>query len=60
MKQIHLQFVKDSLSELGFDRGTPDDQYLTALVLITVLVCGPETAPLGEFTQLPREFVDAV
>jgi len=58
VKQIDLQFVKDTLSELdpSLEGGTPDDFYLTALVLVSALVCGPDT----EFTQLPREFVQAI
>jgi len=62
VKQIDLQFVKDTLSELDprLEGGTPDDFYLTALVLVSALVCGPDTARLAEFTQLPREFVQAI
>jgi hypothetical protein len=62
MNQINLQFVKDTLSELdlGAEGGTPDDFYLTALVVFSALVCGPETARLVEFTQIPRDFVEAI
>ena len=60
VEQTDLQFVKKSLSELGFDGGTPDEQYLTTLVLASALVCGPETAPLAELTQLPADFVEAI
>ena len=62
VKHIDLQFVKDTLSELdlSLDANRPDEFHSTALVLFSALVCGPNTARLAEFTQLPREFVESI
>lgn len=42
MKTMDLQFVKDSLAELGLNPGgeSPDGAYRTALVVVSALACG--------------------
>jgi hypothetical protein len=62
MKTMDLQFVKDSLAELGLslEGKQPDDAYRTALVVVSALACGPDTQCLARFTQLPVEFVQAI
>ena len=62
MRQIDLQFVKDTLLELDptWEGSEPDESYQTALVLVSALVCGSDIEGLAEFTQLPRTFVETI
>ena len=62
MKRKDLQFVKDTLLELdpSLDCSEENEFYLTALVAVSALVCGPDTKPLAKFTGLPRDFVDTI
>lgn len=57
-----LQFVKDSLAELGFALGgkQPDDTYRTALVIVSALTCGTDAERSARFNKLPVEFVQAI
>lgn len=59
MKSINLQFVKERLLEIdpSLEGREGDESYKTALVLLSALALGPDTARLAKFTQLPREFV---
>jgi hypothetical protein len=62
MKRIDLRFVKDTLSELDptLDHDKRNASYNTALVLLSALVCGPNTGRLAAFTELRTDFVDAI
>lgn len=62
MKTKDLQFVEDSLAEIGLGQGgkEPDDTYRTALVIVSALVCGTDGERLAKFTKLPVEFVQAI
>ena len=62
MKQKDLQFVKDTLLELdpGMDGSEQNKYYLTALVAVSALLCGPDTKRLAKFTELPWDFVETI
>jgi hypothetical protein len=59
VKRINLSCVKERLLELdpGLKGHEGNEPYKTALVLLSALACGPDTARLAAFTALPPEFV---
>jgi hypothetical protein len=62
VKPINLELIKAALTELDptLEDSDEDDSYRTALILVSALVHGPDTRVLAEFTDLPREFVEAI
>jgi hypothetical protein len=62
LKNLDLQFVKDTLSELdpSLDGSEQSESYMTALVLVSALVQGPNVRRLAVFTGVPEQFVERI
>lgn len=59
MNSVDLQVVKDTLLELDLiiDIEEQPEFYNTALVLLSAVICGPDTRNLAAFTGLSRSFI---
>jgi hypothetical protein len=59
---VNVEEVKDFLSELDLDATNEEEPelYNTALVLLSALVCGPDTGRLAVFTGLACSFVSSI
>jgi hypothetical protein len=61
LKLVNLELIKEALTELDPTlEDAEDGSYKTALVLVSALAYGPDSKVLADFTDVPREFVEAI